>query len=68
MYMDLRFLSYLQSVKCILDITAPTFPASVSISITSDNKYLVASWPTAFSDSEDPFELDIKFALGMTDL
>jgi hypothetical protein len=25
---------------------------------------LVASWPTAFTDPEDPFSLDVEFAIG----
>lgn len=54
----------IQSVKCILDVTAPVFTGTVSVSISSDNKYLTASWHTAIADSEDPFELDIEFAIG----
>lgn len=44
---------------------APVFTGTVTVSISSDNKYLTASWLTAITDTEDPFELDIEFAIGM---
>ncbi|XP_061189002.1 uncharacterized protein LOC133197151 [Saccostrea echinata] len=54
----------IQSVKCILDTSAPVFTGSVSVSIKNNNEYLVASWLTPFTDSEDPFSLDVEYAIG----
>ena len=47
-----------------MDTTPPEFTGSITVSLSGD--YLVASWPSnAVSDSEELFDMNYEFAVGM---
>jgi hypothetical protein len=48
-----------------MDTTPPEFTGSITVSLSGD--YLVASWPSnAVSDSEELFDINYEFAVGMS--
>ena len=48
-----------------MDTTPPEFTGSITVSLSGD--YLVASWPSnAVSDSEELFDMNYEFAVGMS--
>ena len=47
-----------------MDTTPPEFTGSITVSLFAD--YLVASWPSnAVLDSEELFDMNYEFAVGM---
>ena len=48
-----------------MDTTPPEFTGSITVSLSGD--YLVASWSSnAVSDSEELFDINYEFAVGMS--
>lgn len=47
-----------------MDTTPPEFTGPISVAHT--NGFLVASWDGgAFADAQEPYKLDLKFAIGI---
>ncbi|CAC5414424.1 unnamed protein product [Mytilus coruscus] len=52
---------------CFMDTTPPDFSGTITLSLS--DQYLVAEWTSgAFSDSEEPFDINYEFAIGDTAL
>ncbi|XP_063399976.1 uncharacterized protein LOC134684607 [Mytilus trossulus] len=48
---------------CFMDTTPPDFTGTITLSLSG--QYLVAEWASgAFSDSEEPFDINYEFAIG----